>query len=270
MSYDWDGQITLEEGTPEYYAAMDRRFFEGLVHVAHPDWPRRPPFHALEDFTALAGKQVLEIGCGLGSTATTLARCGCGLTAIDLTQRAVDQTSHRLRLAGLTARVLKMDAERMEFPDQSFDYIWSWGVIHHSSQTERIVGEMYRVLKPGGRLAVMVYHRHSTRYWITGVLRRGVFGLELLGKSPGEIQMSFTDGFLARHYSRSELRQLFRQFEVTELRTLDINDFAIPLRPLRDGLRRLLGPKRYWALVRRVEASFGWELFLKARKNGPV
>ena len=132
--------------------------------------------------------------------------------------------------------------------------------------SERIVGEMHRVLRPGGRLAVMMYHRRSTRYWISGVVRHGVFGLELLRKTPDEIQMSFTDGFFARHYSRSELRRLFGQFEVTDLRTLDMRDLAIPLRPLRKGLLRLLGPKRYWALVRRVEAAFGWELFLKARK----
>jgi SAM-dependent methyltransferase len=213
-------------------------------------------------------RPVLEVGCGLGSIAQALAKCGCRLTAIDLTQKAVDMTSTRLRQAGLSAQVLKMDAEEMAFPDNSFDYIWSWGVIHHSAHTERIVAEMRRVLRPGGRFGVMVYHRNSTRYWISGILRRGLLGLQLLRKTPEEIQMSFTDGFLARHFSRREIRDLFHQFTVAEVRTLDMSDSSIPFRPLRRSLRTVLGAQRHWKLVRAVEAKAGWLLFIKGGKPG--
>ena len=247
MAFDWDNRHPAPEGSSEYFAEVDRRFFQLIEHVAHPGWPKVPPFSSLENFAALTGKKVLEIGCGAGSVAEALARCGADLTAIDLTQRAVDLTRKRLDLAGLPANVLKMDAEEMNFPDASFDYIWSWGVIHHARKPERIVREMYRILRPGGCFAVMLYHRRSTRFWISGVLRRGVLGLQLLKKSPDDIQMEFTDGFHARHYSVPDARELFSGFEVAEIRILDMNDLAIPFHPLRKFLRpvgseKVLGP----------------------------
>ena len=266
MAYDWDASLGLQEGSAEYFAAIDRRFFSANEHSAHPGWPAVLPFSALEDFSKLTGKDVLEIGCGMGGVAQVLAQSGSRLTAIDLTEKGVEMTRRRLQLAGLSARILKMDAEAMAFSDNSFDFIWSWGVIHHSAHTEKIVAEMLRVLRPGGRFAVMVYHRHSTRYWISGLLRRGVLGLELLRKTPQQIQMSFTDGFLARHYSRRELRALFQQFRIEEIRAVHMDDGSIPFRPLRQLLRRGLGERRYWDLVRVVESRVGWMLFIKGSK----
>lgn len=266
MAFNWDNAHLQKEGSREYFEEVDRRFFELIEHVAHPGWPQTLPFSKLEDFHKLAKKKVLEIGCGLGSVAEVLSRSGCQLTAIDLTQKAVELTRKRFAQIGLEATVLKMDAERMEFSDETFDYIWTWGVIHHSSNTEQIVREMHRVLRPGGRFAVMVYHKNSTRFWVTGVIRRGIFGLELLRKSINEIQMEFTDGYYARHYSRKEARKLFSNFVVDQIVTFDMADLAIPLSPFRKTLKALLGEKRYWEIVRFAESRFGWALFLKGHK----
>jgi ubiquinone/menaquinone biosynthesis C-methylase UbiE len=63
-----------------------------------------------------------------------------------------------------------MDAEHLAFPDASFDFVWSWGVIHHSSNTWQIVGEIQRVLKPGGTAVIMVYHRGWWNYYVWGML----------------------------------------------------------------------------------------------------
>ena len=65
-----------------------------------------------------------------------------------------------------------MDAEHLEFPDETFDFVWSWGVIHHSANTEAIIREIHRVLKPGGEARVMVYHRNSINFWIGLILIR--------------------------------------------------------------------------------------------------
>jgi ubiquinone/menaquinone biosynthesis C-methylase UbiE len=262
MAYDWDLRHTTQEGSREYFEEIDRRFFTLIEHVAHPGWPATAPFHSLEDFTKLRGRKVLEVGCGAGSAAEVLSRCGCELTAIDLTQRAVNLTSRRLTEARLAGLVIKMDAEKMEFPDESFDYAWCWGVIHHSAHPECIVKELYRVLRPGGRFGAMIYHRNSTRYWVSGVLRRGILGLQLLRKSAGQIQMDFTDGFYARHYSRGEARKLFSAFRLDRALTFDMNDLAIPFRPLRQFVRKAAGDENYWNIVRWVEAKVGWALFI--------
>ena len=77
-------------------------------------------------------------------------------TGVDLTQRGVDLTRERLALEGLEAEVRVADAEALPFEDASFDIVYSWGVLHHSPNTQQAVNEVHRVLKPGGVARVMI------------------------------------------------------------------------------------------------------------------
>lgn len=100
-----------------------------------------------------------------------------------------------------------MDAEKMEFDDNSFDFIWTWGVIDHSANTEGILKEMARVLRPGGHATVMVYHRGWWNYYFIGtvfhgILRGGLFRTRSLHKTVQEI----TDGAFSRYYTPSDWR----------------------------------------------------------------
>src|SRR5260370_38747581 len=96
---------------------------------------RNVPFDAIIPFDDLRAKEVLEIGVGQGTHAQLFAPRCKSFTGIDLTANAVDMTSRRLKLFGFSGTILQMDAEAMNFVDNSFDYIWSWGVIHHSADT---------------------------------------------------------------------------------------------------------------------------------------
>src|SRR5206468_2314200 len=127
----------------------------------------------LIDFDQLQNKDVLEIGVGNGSHAALLARHSGSFTGIDLTDYAVESTSKRLKCFGLAGIVRQMDAEQMPFADRSFDFVWSWGVIHHSSDTRKILSEIARVLRPGGRAVTMVYHRNWWNYYLFGGLING-------------------------------------------------------------------------------------------------
>jgi ubiquinone/menaquinone biosynthesis C-methylase UbiE len=71
------------------------------------------------------------------------------LFGVDITDYAVKSTRDRLRLMGLKGDIIRIDAEHMGFPDNSFDFVWSWGVIHHSSNTENVLREILRVLRQG-------------------------------------------------------------------------------------------------------------------------
>ena len=75
----------------------------------------------------------------------------------------------------------------MPFDDASFDLVYSNGVIHHTPNTDRVVREMYRVLKPGGRAIVMVYAENSLLYWYQLVYLLGVRSRLLEKYSMGEI-----------------------------------------------------------------------------------
>src|SRR5438093_10597937 len=158
MRYDWKEGLGIEDFSPQFYEEIDRRFFAD----AEDYFPAvRLPFDRLLPLDRLPDLDVLEIGVGSGSHAGLIASHARSFTGIDLTDYAVRSTSERMRLAGLNARILGMDAERMTFAPGSFDFIWSWGVIHHSADTRQVLSEMRRVLRPGGQAVVMVYYRNS-------------------------------------------------------------------------------------------------------------
>ena len=124
-----------------------------------------------------------------------------------------------------------MDAETMAFPDNSFDFIWSWGVIHHSANTEQVIREIHRVLRPGGLAVTMVYHRSLWNTFVRGALYYGVLRGDLLkaGSLYKVIQRS-TDGALARYYSIKEWRSLLASsFEIKDMFVLGHKSQIIPL-----------------------------------------
>jgi ubiquinone/menaquinone biosynthesis C-methylase UbiE len=199
MRYDWNQSVEQCEFTRSFYDEVDRRFFSNVFE--YMPW-KRIPFDTLIDFEKLASKNILEIGVGMGSHAQLLATHAGSYTGIDITDYSVKATKERLDLYNIQAEICKMDAEHMLFPDSKFDFVWSWGVIHHSSNTRQILREMHRVLKPGGEAVVMVYHRGWWNYYICGGLIHGVIRGGLLKK--GSLHKSIqdnTDGALARYYS---------------------------------------------------------------------
>src|SRR5919107_434952 len=119
------------------------------------------------------GLRVLEIGCGLGTDGAGFARAGALYTGADLTEAAVGLARRRFELEGLPGEFRVADAERLDFADESFDLVYSHGVLHHTPDAAAAVREVRRVLGPGGRAVVMLYHRDSYNYRVNiGVLRR--------------------------------------------------------------------------------------------------
>jgi ubiquinone/menaquinone biosynthesis C-methylase UbiE len=267
MGYDWHKTLQAPEGTPEFYDGIDRRFF-----ASSSFYRGKRPFEKWIPFDQIKGKRVLEIGCGLGAHAQLLSEAGCDLTCIDLTEKGVTSTSRRLDLRGLRADVRQMDAERMDFPDNEFDFVWSWGVIHHSADTAQIVRNVFRVLKPGGEFRLMVYHRRSVSglYCIARGLLTGKF---FKGMSVQQVLSFYTDGYLARFYTRRELRELLMSggFSSVDTKVLGQKSELLPLPGkgaigrLKYGLLRILPD----ALAESALSVAGYFLFAIARKNTP-
>jgi ubiquinone/menaquinone biosynthesis C-methylase UbiE len=205
MSYDVDDPIPYEEGSQEYFREIDRRIFHPRYMRLTADAKGRV-FGRYVDFDTLAGKDVLEVGCGSGIAAQMLAEAGAKLTAVDLTPWAVTTTRSRLEAFGLDADVREADGEALRFEDASFDLVFSWGVIHHSSDMDRALRELVRVCRPGGKLVLMVYNRHSLFYVTYKGFQRFLplarrLGLHFEGARAGE-----TEGLIARHFTVAELR----------------------------------------------------------------
>ena len=210
MRYDWKEGIGYPEFSREFYEEIDRRFFQNVREFI--PW-KETPFDSLIDFERLREQDVLEVGVGNGSHAALLTRYAESFSGIDLTDYAVRSTTARLKSFGLRGAVSQMDAEQMSFADRSVDFVWTWGVIHHSSDTRRALKEIARMLRPGGKAITMVYHRSAWNYYVVGglihaILRGRLFKTGSLHKT---VQLQ-TDGAIARYYSASEWRALAEEF----------------------------------------------------------
>ncbi|MEK7506071.1 MAG: class I SAM-dependent methyltransferase [Patescibacteria group bacterium] len=210
MRYDWEDKLGVPEFSREFYERIDGRFFGNAAEYLKR---AKTPFDELVHFNELNDKDVLEIGVGNGSHAALLARHARSFTGIDLTDYAVKSTQKRFEVFGIKGTIKKMDAERLEFPDANFDFVWSWGVIHHSSSTEKILSEIRRVLRPGGRAVIMVYHRGWWNYYVTETLYGIISGNLFKTKSLHRSVQVHTDGAIARYYAflgwRKAVQSLF-------------------------------------------------------------
>jgi SAM-dependent methyltransferase len=220
------------EGTAEFYAEVERTRAE-----LDPQIPR------FADFDGARGEEVLEIGVGLGSDFLRFVRAGARATGVDLTQHAVELVRRRLDLEGLHADVLQADAEQLPFADASFDRIYSWGVLHHSPDTDRAVREAIRVLRPGGRLCVMLYARHSwVTYgmWVRHALLAGKPWRGLAAVLSGHMESPGTTAYTAR-----ELRSMFAGLDDVRVDQVSTSYDTQMVGPL----ARLTGDRLGWNLV---------------------
>src|SRR4051812_26375238 len=268
-----------ETGTREFFARIEQHRYEKEWHIPQA-----------ADFAGATGMRVLEIGCGIGTDGLQFARAGAVYTGVDLTDAAIELARKNFAAAGMPGDLRVADAEHLDFADESFDLVYSHGVLHHTPDIHAAVKEIHRILKPGGRAAVMLYHRGSYNYRVgIRVLRRAGAGLlrsengirvvhRLTGEpldslrehatslrnanenfSAAELLNESTDGVgnpLALVFSRRQARELFKTFSEVELRAYFLNKRFIPL------IGNLLPRSVESALA----ARWGWHLWIYARK----
>jgi ubiquinone/menaquinone biosynthesis C-methylase UbiE len=136
-----------------------------------------PEIFSFAQFTRWRNKKVLEVGVGAATDFVQWVRAGAQAYGIDLTQEAITNANARLALEGLQPVEIQVaDAEKLPYADNNFDLVYSWGVIHHSPNTEQCFKEIVRVCKPGGTIKVMIYNRHSlfaVYRWVLAALFKG-------------------------------------------------------------------------------------------------
>lgn len=162
----WETHVNNEYYTDE--AQASEAYFSEIETKRY-----RWHYHLLDLFGSLQGShgRLLEIGSGIGVDSIQLARCGFDVTAVDLTSNAIRVARQFARQRGVAIDFRLGNAERLDFPDESFDAVYSFGVLHHTPDIERAVAEVRRVLRPGGTAYVMLYHRDSVVNLAHKVLR---------------------------------------------------------------------------------------------------
>jgi SAM-dependent methyltransferase len=250
--------IAAELGTAEYFRAFD------ALREADDCEP-----YGLSDrihgYSSARGLKVLDVGCGNGYVLSQYARNGAEVTGVDLTATAIDLSRKRFALGGLRGTFVEIDGEHLPFPDDQFDIVCSMGVLHHISNPQTTVDEIYRVLKPDGRLIVMLYHRYSWKNLVLLRLRR-LLDPKFRGKTQQEA-LNMNDGDacpLALVYSRDEAARLFHRFSDIEfsLTQLSWKQFLM-LPPLVKFAERFLPPSSASWPARLM----GWNLNIYAIKT---
>jgi len=223
-----------------------------------------PEIFSFAQFTRFRDKKVLEVGVGAGSDFLQWVRAGARAHGIDLTEEGVAHVKHRLEVYGLSADEVRVaDAENLPFEDDTFDLVYSYGVIHHSPDTLRALEEIIRCTRVGGTIKFMVYNRHSCvafyQYLRFGLLR----GRPLM--SFAEVLYNHQESLGTKAYTASEMRRILARYPV-EVDAITTRATSYDLlwnspsfrRRLAALLVRLWGPERC-----------GWFLMVEMRKVGP-
>jgi glycosyltransferase involved in cell wall biosynthesis/ubiquinone/menaquinone biosynthesis C-methylase UbiE len=210
------------------------------------------------EFTQHSGEQVLEVGGGMGTDLAQFARHGAIVTDVDLSEGHLQLARENFRLRGLSGTFVHHDAESLPFGDDTFDLVYSNGVIHHTPNTAKAVAEIHRVLKPGGRVIAMVYAENSLQYWRNLLWHYGLKSGDLASHSMGEIMSRTVERTgndarpLVKVYTRPRLRALFKPFR--------------EIRIVQRQMSPELVPRRLRALMPVIEKVAGWNLIIKAVK----
>jgi len=199
----WDSEPcgTRYLDAPESFAAHAAVRYRLEPHIA-----------IFAQFASARGKRILEVGVGLGADYLEWLRAGAIATGIDLSPFSIEQARRRCETAGYKPDLQTGDGEHLTFQSDTFDVVYSYGVMHHSPDVQRCIDEAWRVLKPGGEARIMLYHHPS----LTGLMLWLRFGL-LRRKPVRQTVYEHLESPGTKSFSRAEVRAMMRAFEMVEL-----------------------------------------------------
>ena len=250
-------QLGITGRGPDEVARFDRAYFEFYPYLERYLAPHR-----------LTDRAVLEIGLGFGSVGQRIAEAGARYCAVDIAEGPLTMMAQRLLHIGAAPRVIRASAARLPFGEATFDDVISIGCLHHTGDVAGAVGEVHRVLKPGGRAVVMLYNQFSYRQWLRFPIRTAAALFADATPTPvdhdaNERQRCAYDansrGVAAPHtvfVSRRRIDDLFRDYHDVHVRTENCDDI-IPGGGHLGLRRRLLG---------RAGSFGGLDLYVVARK----
>lgn len=183
--HDWK-VARSEAGTKEFFEEIETYRFEKLHYL-----PR------LVDFNAYAGKQVLDVGCGVGNDLSRFARGGALVTGIDLAEHSIELAKRNFEQRELSGDFHVMDGEQLTFEDESFDLLYCHTVLHFTPRPDRMVKEIHRVLKRDGTAILMTVNRRS---WLS-ILHRVM-----------SVEIDHLDAPVFYSYTAKEFREMLSCF----------------------------------------------------------
>jgi len=243
-------------GTRQYFDEVEKRKYFVEPHI--------PGF---ADFEKWRGRKVLEIGCGIGTDTINFARAGAEVSAVELSEKSLDLARKRAEIFGFQDRIkfYCVNAEELSraVPLEPYDLIYSFGVIHHTPNPEKVMEEINKYSKEGTVIKIMVYYSFSWKvFWILINYGKGAFWkLKELIARHSEAQ---TGSPVTYTYSRKEARELLKGFKIVRMSVDHIFPYKISdyvkYKYIKVWYFRFL-PKFLFSFL---ERHFGWHLLITA------
>jgi ubiquinone/menaquinone biosynthesis C-methylase UbiE len=233
---------------------------------AHARYQLEPHIADFAGFASARGQRVLEIGVGMGADYEQWLKAGALASGVDLSSVSLERTRRRCELAGFIPDLHLADAENLPFAANSFDVVYSYGVMHHSTDTAKCMREACRVLKPGCEARIMLYHHVS----LTAIMLWLRFGL-WRGQSIRQCVYENLESPGTKTFTRSEAVKLMRDFENISIdQAFSPGDLLLhkPSSRFRSVPYRLLWKVFPRELVRGIGKR--WALFLLIRGTKPL
>lgn len=237
--------------TKEYFEDIEKDRYE-----------KQPEILEFAEFDKFAGQKLLEVGVGAGTDFVQWVRGGAKAYGIDLTEEAIRHLDYRLELYGLKAEGFKVaDCENLPFEDNTFDIVYSWGVIHHTPNTLKALDEIIRVLKPNGLAKIMIYNRKSVLaylFWVKHALLKGKFT-----KSVAWVLWNYMESVGTKAYTIDEVKDILNQRPVKEANVKAYISYY-------DKLERFSPILQFVAKITKIlmgGEKAGWELTFQFKKK---
>jgi ubiquinone/menaquinone biosynthesis C-methylase UbiE len=232
-----------ELGTVEYFDEVEKKklFVE-------------PNILSFSQFETVRGLRVLEVGCGIGTAAINFARHGADYTGFELSEKSLAMTKRRFEVYGFDGKFYQGNAETLDqyLPDEKYDLIYSWGVIHHSPEPKKIVNQIKKFLAPDGTFKMMVYAKNS---WKNFMIDAGFDQPEAQYGCP-----------IAYTYSESEVQDLLgNDFEIVSMTQDHI--FPYQIEPYKQGqyIKQPWFENMPVQIFQVLEKRLGWHLMITAK-----
>ena len=179
-------------GTKEYFDEVEKKRYTAEPHI---------PLFA--DFESYRGKKVLEVGCGMATEGINFARQGAEYTATDLSEESLELAKKRFEVYNKEGNFYLGNSEELSsfVPVETYDLIYSFGVIHHSPHPEKIISEIKKYMNKDSTLKIMLY---ATDSWKNYMIEAGHDQPEAQYGCP-----------IANTYTNDEVRELLDGFDVS-------------------------------------------------------
>lgn len=245
-------------GTQQYFDEVEARKYLVEPHI---------PLFA--DFEKWRGKNVLEIGCGIGTDTINFARAGARVTAVDLSAESLALAKKRAKVFGLeNITFYQANAEQLSdyVPVERYDLVYSFGVIHHTPKPWRVIEQIHKYMDQDSIFKMMAYHRTSWKvFWM--LVKYGKKSGETLDELIARYSEAETGCPVTYSYTTETIKDFLKGFEIIETRIDHIFQYSIP--EYKNYHYKKVWYFRYLsqALLRRMEQCWGWHLCITARKS---